>query len=90
MQGVVCTTLPVVQHQFTTSYVLLTETCASYRQMNRQLYRDLERTERHMKQWEAVQALHQETKPQVETKNIGVQFNFLVPVSGNHSSMSAL
>ena len=87
MQGVVCTTLPsliVVQNQFT---VLLTEKCALYRQMNQKLYCDLERTEQHMKQWKA---LLQETKSQVETKNIGVQFNFLVPVSGNHSSMSAL
>ena len=82
--------LIVVQHQCTTSIVLLTEKCALYHQMNRKLYCDLERTEQLMKQWIAVKALQQETKPQVETKNIGVQFNFLVPVSGNHSFMSAL
>ena len=76
--------LIVWQHQFTTSIVLLTENCASFSKIKRQLYFDLEKKNELLeKQWKTIQALKQEIKPQVEKLDIGVQFNFLVPVSGN-------
>ena len=73
-----------MQHQFTTSFILLTEKCACYRQMNMKLHCALEqKNEQIEKQWKTIQALQQKIKPQVEKTDIGVQFNFLVPVSGN-------
>ena len=74
----------------TTAIVLFTEKCASFSKMKRQLYFDLDqKNELIEQQWKTIQALKQEVKPQVEKKEIKVQFNFLVPVSGNHSAMSA-
>ena len=76
--------LIVTQNQFTTSVVLLTENCASFSKLNKQLYCEIDqKNEQLEKQWETIQALKQEIKPQVEKRDIGVQFNFLVPVSGN-------
>ena len=73
--------LIVWQYQFTTSFVLLTENRAK---IKRQPYFDLDKKDELLeKQWETIQALKQEIKPQVEKMDIGVQFNFLVPVSGN-------
>ena len=75
--------LIVTQYQFTTSVVLLTESCASFSKLKRQLYFDLDKKNELLeKQWKTIQALKQEIKPRVEKRDIGVQFNFLVPVSG--------
>ena len=71
----------IVCNQCSTSIALLTEKCSSYNDMNMKLHSDLDQKNEQFE--EQRKTLKQDIKPQVEKMNIGVQFNFLVPMSGN-------
>ena len=75
----------------------LTETCDAYRQINKKLYFQLDQKNEQLDQKneqleiqrETIQAFKQKI-PRVEKRDIGVQFNFLVPVSGKGSYIPVL